>query len=1104
METVTQQEKIEQIKQKASAIMHFHYCENDVEHVIETFAPDITWFGAGEGQYAVGRQQTAESFRQFRGEIPKCNIWDEQYDVTEIADDLYMCTGAMWIATDPSVPMYLKVHQRLSFIFRWSAERITCVHIHCSNPYMEMLEDELFPDKIGQQSYAYVQETMHKLEEEMQQKNKQLEIIMNSVSGGLAICRDDEQYSYVYVSEEAARVFGYTVDEFMQVSGGAVAALIYPNDRERALCGRREGLKSNGQSYEQKYRVICKDGSLKWVLDSGRTYENENGEIVIHTLYLDITKSEQAAEEILQQKELLTSIFNTVPYGILRFRRTPSEYKLISINPAAISLLGYHDRDVFFREWKTGIADTVLEEDRHILVNSYAAIKNLGDNVDVEYRICWPDGSIHWLQGSNSIVAAAEEYQVIQRIFFDITKNRMLEEQLRREQEMYRLAMESSSDIMYEYVVAEDTLTTYEPRTTEGGANYVEKRSFPHYQQILAEGHIVHPKDAALVIKNICQGNAQPFECRLCLDASLAQDEYWWYGVTGKAIFRNNMICRVVGTFRNIHQGKMALRANMKELYMNQSALQAVNGSYLSIYYVNLPEDWVYGIRLPGMGNYAEYEQKDNVFAMLQQYIDEYVVSDDQEKMRAFISLDNLNRELQSRNDLTSIEYRDTRNGQKRWLQMDFYLVQKEQGVVQHVIMTFQNVTERRKKELELRQEEERARKALEEAYEAVRRASAAKSDFLSHMSHDIRTPMNAIVGMTAIAEKNIMNSEKLQDCLQKIKLSSAHLLSLINEVLDMSKIENGNLELNTVPFYLKKMLQDTAKMIQTEVDAKQQVFELRMDSLLHDAVEGDMVRVQQILLNLLSNAVKYTPRGGSIQLEVRELPQAKSGIGCYQFIVGDNGIGMTEAFQEKIFLPFERAEDSRVVEVQGTGLGLAITQNLVRMMNGMIEVSSRLNEGTQFIVTLYFPLVLEVESDLAAPTVPVSEKQNRNWRILLVEDNDLNREIAKELLEAEGILVEEAMNGAMAVDKFTQADVGYYDLILMDIQMPVMNGYVAARTIRALARPDGTKIPIIALTANAFVDDIYLSKQAGMNAHLAKPLNMEQIMATLHEWLPE
>lgn len=230
-----------------------------------------------------------------------------------------------------------------------------------------------------------------------------------------------------------------------------------------------------------------------------------------------------------------------------------------------------------------------------------------------------------------------------------------------------------------------------------------------------------------------------------------------------------------------------------------------------------------------------------------------------------------------------------------------------------------------------------------------------------------------------------------------------------------------------------------------TEVDAKQQVFELRMDSLLHDAVEGDMVRVQQILLNLLSNAVKYTPRGGSIQLEVRELPQAKSGIGCYQFIVGDNGIGMTEAFQEKIFLPFERAEDSRVVEVQGTGLGLAITQNLVRMMNGMIEVSSRLNEGTQFIVTLYFPLVLEVESDLAAPTVPVSEKQNRNWRILLVEDNDLNREIAKELLEAEGILVEEAMNGAMAVDKFTQADVGYYDLILMDIQMPVMNGYVAA-----------------------------------------------------------
>ncbi len=459
---------------------------------------------------------------------------------------------------------------------------------------------------------------------------------------------------------------------------------------------------------------------------------------------------------------------------------------------------------------------------------------------------------------------------------------------------------------------------------------------------------------------------------------------------------------------------------------------------------------------------------------------------------------------LHHANECMGIEYCVQHEGEKRWLRMDVYMISKEDGMVRDGVLTFRNVTEERTKELEIRAEEERAKKALIEAYEAAQQGSLAKTDFLSKMSHDIRTPMNAILGMTTLAERNLQNPERLQDCLAKIRLSSEHLLQLINEVLDMSKIESGNLELQDKPFHIPTLVRQTVEMMRQESQEKQQQFTLTVEAPEHANVRGDRVRVQRILLNLISNAIKYTPEGGHIEVQLRELLTSAGNVGCYQFVVRDDGIGMSEEYVQHIFQPFERAEDSRVSKIQGTGLGMPITLNLVQMMNGTIDIASVLNEGTCITVTIY--LEIADKGEVQPEPEEVVQKVNQTEytrRILLVEDNDLNREIAKELLEMEAFLVETAENGQEGVTAFSSKPAYYYDVILMDIQMPVMNGYDAAKAIRQLERKDAAEIPIIALTANAFADDIYAAKQAGMNTHLAKPLDLKQLCKVLNQWLP-
>lgn len=375
-------------------------------------------------------------------------------------------------------------------------------------------------------------------------------------------------------------------------------------------------------------------------------------------------------------------------------------------------------------------------------------------------------------------------------------------------------------------------------------------------------------------------------------------------------------------------------------------------------------------------------------------------------------------------------------------------------------------------------------------------------------MSHDIRTPMNAIIGMTVIANTHIDDKEKVADCLSKISFSGNYLLSLINDVLDMSKIESGKFKLTDDNVNLSSMLDSLMEVIKPSAKEKQHTIILNKHDIIHENVIGDSLRMQQMFMNIVSNSIKYTNNGGQISIDVTEKPVGNKNIGCYEFVFKDNGIGMSEEFLKNIFEPFERAEDERVSQQQGTGLGMAITYNLVKMMNGDIHVKSKEGEGTEFDVTLF--LKFGNSSSYLQPASAdsgISELQNSDFsgeRILLVDDNELNCEIAEELLEMTGIIVETAADGQDALTKFTASEPGYYDLIFMDIQMPVMNGYAAASAIRALDRPDAKSVPIIAMTADAFAEDVKKAHNAGMNEHIAKPLDIARLIAVLKEWLPK
>ena len=480
-------------------------------------------------------------------------------------------------------------------------------------------------------------------------------------------------------------------------------------------------------------------------------------------------------------------------------------------------------------------------------------------------------------------------------------------------------------------------------------------------------------------------------------------------------------------------------------------------------------------------------------------YIEKYVIEEDRKMVLHNIKADIITDKLKNSDEFT-FNYRISNNDELHHVQVKFVRLPGEKD---RLITGFRYI------DVQVKAEEAR-HKVLQDALDAAQHANRAKTVFLNNMSHDIRTPMNAVIGYTTLAQANTDDKEKVSDYLSKIQISSTHLLSLINDVLDMSRIESGQLNIVEKKVHLPDVVKDLCSIVQADVDSKQLEFHAETVDMVNEDVICDSLRLNQILLNILSNAIKFTKQGGKISFKVIQTSDAPIGFAGYEFRIKDNGIGMSEDFRKHIFEAFTREQTSTVSGIQGTGLGMSITKSIVDIMGGKILVESQPGHGSEFIVELNFRINSEEQSPIKedAPC-SVNDKSmmqdNPDFsgkKLLVVEDNELNQEIAVEILHGLGFETDIAEDGAAAVEKVRTAADGEYDLILMDIQMPRMDGYEATRRIHALDDPKKASIPIIAMTANAFEEDKRAAYNAGMNGHIAKPIDLSKLKKTLYDAL--
>lgn len=470
----------------------------------------------------------------------------------------------------------------------------------------------------------------------------------------------------------------------------------------------------------------------------------------------------------------------------------------------------------------------------------------------------------------------------------------------------------------------------------------------------------------------------------------------------------------------------------------------------------------------------------------MEDYISRYVVEEDRGILREMFCAERIKREL-SEKKIFSMNYRticgdDINYYEIKVVRTGSWLEGKR------IVIGFRSVDEQTRREME-------QKKLLEDALVQANQASQAKGIFLSNMSHDIRTPMNAIMGFTNLASAHLDDCGRVKEYLEKIQVSGSYLLSLINNVLDMSQIESGNMCLEETLCSLPEILKGLNDMMQMEADKKLLTLQMHLAEVENKRIYCDKMRLSQILLNVIENSLKYTNPGGRIDLDIVEKKGTVPGFVNYEFCVRDNGIGMSPEFLSHVFDLFEREKNTTNSGIGGTGLGLALTKSLVEMMNGKIEVESEPNHGTK--VRIFFTFRAEQQGETSCPESIEQQKESEPYtgKILLVEDNELNREIAESILEDAGFETESAENGQIAVDMVKRSSHGYYELILMDIQMPVMNGYEAAKAIRSLEDPELSSIPILAMTANAFEADRENALRSGMDAHIAKPVDVDLLL---------
>ena len=1029
----------------------------------------------------------------------------------------------------------------------------------------------------------------------------------------------DEKLTITHVSSFLLHNLDYEFNEFMQATGASLKNLFYGEnttflaaDRFPYIQGEGEGQMLSKSKVPLYVRMLKKDvedteGRTLWLLSVHMDWMQQHFKLisnVIHAGFWQIHFDEHRQIESMSYSHELRLMVGC--HDAYDFPNRIESW-LDRIHP-------------YDRQW-------VIQEIENELTGRKKSLRR-----DIEYRMQLADGSYQWFRTSAEITRSLDGAPVYMAgILINIEEEKKAQLRIQRSESFHRAYTEAN---ICEYYIDLrgnnfESLKVEEPLQ----AMFAKSTSWDDLVARFIRDFVVKEDRKAAILfydrtyiaqKLVELKGELSLECRIMLNGEL----HWVRNV----FVRDEEFggSRYVLSFvRDITEAKKEAE-NIQQLTQQNKTMDMIIKGMVKLvdsyavcnldkdtykFYSNSKKKLIY----PERGRYhdvvAAFKQRFRLLAT-DISIDEIAAPEYIRKM------------LRTPEDIYRFEY-CTKN-EKQIKSMAVLPLSWKDGVVENVLFTAQDITQSKQMELASRQ-------ALKDAFEAANHANQAKTEFLTNMSHDIRTPMNAIVGMTAIAGANIDNKSRVLDCLQKITLSSRHLLGLINEVLDMARIESGKIALEEEEFNLSDLVENILVMIKPMMELHHHEFKIHLNKIEHEDVQGDSLRIQQLVTNILANAIKYTPDGGCISFSIAEQPAQSKEIGCYELTIEDNGIGMSEDFQKLIFEPFMRADDKRTSNVQGSGLGMTIAKNIVNMMNGDIKVTSALGKGSKFVVTIYLKLqdkrldrieelvglpVLVVDDDemtcentvmllkdigidgesvstgaeaialvrrryiekdnffaiildwkmpdmngietarqlrkivgrdvtiiilsaydysefevearkagvdefiskplfrsrlLAAfknileensgtaqqeEMEPVTQADYTGKRILIVEDNELNCEIAKLMLEMTGAATDVAVNGKEAVDKFNEAESGYYDLIFMDIQMPIMNGYEATAAIRALEKPDAKTIPIIAMTANAFAEDVLMAKHSGMNEHMAKPVDVHKLREVLKRWL--
>lgn len=763
-------------------------------------------------------------------------------------------------------------------------------------------------------------------------------------------------------------------------------------------------------------------------------------------------------------------------------------FPLYYANDKMAKMLGYPDTASLAEGIGGMVANTIHPDDMPQVQKDLTDSYYEGQTYETTYRMLRKDGSWFWTVDKGKVIRTDDGRLAIVSICNDMTdfvrRQKELEQQNFLSESMfknlpggyYRCSCEKGFPFLY----VSDRFLNILGWTEED----IRTRFDNKYM------NLVHPDDRQLILKYcntvIREKGTDNYADQIY--RLLGKDGYHWVSDTtiliaaGGRTFFQGIISDITKYMEDKEKGERALEAALSSANLKNEVISAVSTLFLQIYVVDLTAERYDRVNTDGV-KYGMVERGGHISEMADIGINRLASPEYHDVMAEFLDFDTLADRLADKNSV----YTEMKGFNGKWYSVNFIVQSRdENGKVTRVLYVVSDINDRKTKELEY---EEKLVNTLQE----VKRADIAKSDFLRRMSHDIRTPINGIRGMLEIANHFPENMEKQAECRRKIGEASGYLLSLVNNVLDMNKLESGKVILENKRFDIIDMLKKSNSV--AEINASEHCIAFNVDeskiNIIHRNVIGSPVHLQQILLNMTNNAVKYNRENGSITVYTTEEP-IDSDTFMYTFVCSDTGIGMNEDFIKHAFEPFsqeERSENSSF----GSGLGLSIVKELVERMGGKIDLQSKVNEGTFFSVSVPLKIDRDVSGEKSDSTVRPTVDMHRKMA-LLVEDNELNMEIAEFLLEGEGMIVVKASNGKEAVEKFAASEVGGFDIIFMDVMMPVMNGLDAARKIRSMTRADAQTIPVIAMTANAFQDDVQRSFEVGMNAHITKPLDINKI----------